>query len=111
MMFVIKPGPQNRKGFTLIEIVISIAIVAIMAGAIAPLAFKELVRSREEATQKELDNLNTALVHFYEDTGRFPLENEGLAALVIDPGRSWKVSSWSCTNCIRGSGHITPIMI
>jgi len=86
MMMIIKKHHPNRIGFTLIEIIIAIAIVAIMAGTIAPMAFQEIVRSREDATLKELANLNDALVEFYEDTGRFPLEAEGLTALVSDPG-------------------------
>lgn len=81
----------NRQGFTLIEIIIAVAIVAIMAGTIAPLAFKEMISAREDATEKELAGLNRALVQFYEDTGRFPGESEGLAALLEDPG----VTGWS----------------
>ncbi len=77
---------SDRGGFTLVEIIIAVAIVAILAGTITPLAFKEMIKAREEATLKELKILNTALVEFYEDTGRFPSEGEGLAALVADPG-------------------------
>ncbi len=73
----------NHKGFTLIEIIIAIAIVAILAGTIAPMAFKEMIRAREEATLKELGNLNDALVEFYEDTGRFPAEGEGLPIAIV----------------------------
>lgn len=76
---------MGRGGFTLVEIIIAVAIIAIMAGTIAPMAFKEMVKAREEATTKELKNLNKALVEFYEDTGRFPTEAEGLAALITDP--------------------------
>ncbi len=86
MRLAVKNNYGNHSGFTLIEIIIAIAIVAIMAGTIAPMAFKEMIKAREEATAKELGNLNAALVKFYEDTGRFPLEAEGLAALVTDPG-------------------------
>ncbi len=75
-----------RDGFTLIEIIIAVAIVAIMAGAVTPLAFKELMRAREDSTLKELAGIEHGLLQFYEDTGRFPAESEGLAALVNDPG-------------------------
>ncbi len=64
----------DRGGFTLMEIIIAVAIVAILAGTIAPMAFKEMIKAREEATVKELKILNLALVAFYEDTGRFPDE-------------------------------------
>jgi general secretion pathway protein G len=76
----------DRDGFTLIEIVVAVAIIAILAGTVAPLAFRELVRAREDATLKELDGLQQGLLKFYADTGRFPTEGEGLAALLSNPG-------------------------
>jgi general secretion pathway protein G len=77
---------RNSQGFTLLEIVIAVAIVALLAGATAPLVFKELQQAREEATLKELAAIKTGLEDFFVDTGRFPSEAEGLTALVADPG-------------------------
>jgi general secretion pathway protein G len=85
-----RPGtgaPANScDGFTLVEIIVAVAIVAIMAAAITPLAYREITRAREEATLRELAALQQGLLEFYEDTGRFPSEGEGLAALLTDPG-------------------------
>jgi len=81
---------SGRGGFTLIEIIIAVAIVAILAGTVTPLAFREYMRAREDATLAELATLEQALLAFYEDTGRLPTEAEGLAALVSDPG----VTGW-----------------
>ena len=82
---------MKRQGFTLMELVIAMAVIAIMAGTVVPLAFNEIQRAREEATLNELAAIKTGLEEFYDDTGRFPLESEGLAALVNDPG----VTGWS----------------
>jgi len=76
----------RRGGFTLVEIIVAVAIVAIMAAAITPLAYREITRAREEATLRELAALQQGLLEFYEDTGRFPGESEGLGALLTDPG-------------------------
>ncbi len=81
---------DGDRGFTLIELVIAMGIVAILAGTIVPMAFRELVRAKEDATQKELGAIVSGLMDFYEDIGRFPTEDEGLGALVADPG----VSHW-----------------
>ncbi len=39
---------RNHAGFTLIEIIVAVAIVAVMAGAITPLVFRQLVQARED---------------------------------------------------------------
>lgn len=76
----------SRAGFTLIEIIVAVAIVAVLAGAITPMVFRELMQAREDATEAELGAIADGLVDFYADTGRLPTEAEGLAALVVDPG-------------------------
>ncbi len=77
---------HNRGGFTLLEIIIAITIIAIMAGAITPIVFNEFMAAKADATDAELAAIKKGLLDFYEDTGRFPTEGEGLAALVSDPG-------------------------
>jgi len=81
----------NRNGFTLMEVIVAVAIVAIMAGAIAPAVFRQINDARSRVTTEELMQLENGLVEFYADTGRFPSEAEGLAALVVDPG----VTGWA----------------
>lgn len=92
-----------RSGFTLIEIVIAVGIIAILAGTVAPIAFREIQRAREEATYSELVTLRDGMLEFYEDTGRFPSEAEGLMALVNDPG----TTGWSGPYVGSGEGDPT----
>lgn len=81
----IRPG---RRGFTLLEIIVAVAIVAIMAGVVTPMAYRQITAARRDATLTELTGLQRGLLDFYQDTGRFPSEAEGVAALVVDPGAS-----------------------
>lgn len=81
----------KAEGFTLMEVIVAVAIVALLAGAITPVVFRELQSARSEATSRELDGIQQALLDFYGDTGRFPTEAEGLAALITDPG----VAGWA----------------
>lgn len=73
---------RGETGFTLLEVVIAIAIMGILIGAIAPVAHRQLLAAREEATRQELDRLRGALAAYYEDVGGYPGEALGLAALV-----------------------------
>ena len=82
---------RRPTGFTLIEIIIALAVIALLAGTIAPLAYREIQQAREEATLKELAAIQKGLREIFDDTGRFPSEAEGLAALVVDPG----ITGWS----------------
>ncbi len=81
---------RDAKGFTLMEVIVAVAIVALVAGAIAPVVYKQINSARAKATVEELALLEAGLIAFYEDAGRFPTEGEGLAALVTDPG----VDNW-----------------
>jgi general secretion pathway protein G len=91
---------QRRSGFTLIEVIVAVAIVVVLAGAITPMVFRELMQAREDATVSELSALSRGLADFYADTGRLPSEVEGLAALVADPG----VTGWQGPYVASGRG-------
>lgn len=81
-----QPGRPDRSGFSLFGVIVLLAVVAIMAAVIVPMVFRQLMEARERATIAELQEIETALVDFFADNGRFPTEAEGLAALVSDPG-------------------------
>ncbi len=102
MQIAMKTTKQS-DGFTLMEVIIAVAIVSIMAGALAPVIYHEINMARSAATSRELDLLKDGLLDFYEDTGRFPAEAEGLAALVTDPG----VTGWR--GPYIGSGQDDPL--
>ncbi len=79
---------SQTNGFTLIEIVIAAAIVAIMAGVLTPVVFNQINSARSENTSREQKQIQAALLNFYQDMNRFPTEAEGLSALVTNPGGS-----------------------
>ena len=65
----------RREGFTLIEIVIAVAIVAIFAAALSPMVFRHLEDSKITKAQNESETIANALLSYYKDTGKWPVTN------------------------------------
>lgn len=77
----IKPS----RGFTLMELLIVMAILAMLAALVGPALFGNLGRGQRSAAQTQMDALATALDSYRLDVGRYPRELEGL--LENDTGR------------------------
>jgi type IV pilus assembly protein PilA len=66
---------KNQKGFTLIELMIVVAIIAILA-AIAISQYQDyVIRSQVSEGSSLSDGMKTAVAEFYNNTGRFPSTN------------------------------------
>ncbi|MBN1163643.1 MAG: type II secretion system protein GspG [Candidatus Krumholzibacteriota bacterium] len=68
---------MGNQGFTLFEIIIAVAIIAIMAVAIAPPLIKNLNDGKIARAQSDAKVIGDALMFFYKDTGTWPLQNDG----------------------------------
>ena len=74
---------KNQKGFTLIELMIVVAIIAILA-AIAISQYQDyVIRSQVSEGSSLADGTKTAVAEFYNNTGRFPDSNT--SAGLADP--------------------------
>ena len=69
---------NQRAGFTLLEIVIAVTIMAIMAGIAVPLASKAFESKARGVTNNELDELADAVGIYFEDVLDFPGEIDDL---------------------------------
>lgn len=77
------------RGFTLIEVVVMLAVLAVLAGTMAPYAAQRIQQARVDATEGELESIEDALIAYYRDCRALPSEARGLACLVRDrDGRS-----------------------
>ncbi len=70
-----------QKGFTLIELMIVVAIIAILAAIAIPAYQDYLVRTQVSEGAVLTDGAKTAISEFYSNTGNFPKTNKsaGLA--------------------------------
>ncbi|MBN2376891.1 MAG: type II secretion system major pseudopilin GspG [Sedimentisphaerales bacterium] len=77
---------RNRKGFTLLELMIVIVILGLLATIIMPKILNRPEQARYTKAMVEIKNIESALALFKTDTGRFPTTSEGLLALVSNSG-------------------------
>lgn len=69
----------SRQGFTLIELIVVMAIVALLSSLVAPRYFRALQHSREVALQTSLTTMRDAIDQFLADKGRYPESLQELA--------------------------------
>jgi len=64
---------QGQRGFTLIEVVVVAAIIAILAGILVPIIFKEIDEARITRAAADARSISTAILIFRKDTGQWPV--------------------------------------
>jgi general secretion pathway protein G len=77
---------EREGGFTLVEILVVITIIALIMGVVGPRVLNYLTESKVKAAKIQIESLGSALDLFFLDSGRYPTSSEGLAALVRRPG-------------------------
>jgi general secretion pathway protein G len=77
---------SDRKGFTLIELLVVMVIVGLLAALVGPRLFPKLGKGKQAAAKAQIELLGQALDQMRLDIGRYPTTQEGLNALVINPG-------------------------
>jgi len=77
--------PRRNAGFTLVELLVVLAILGLLVGIAVPQLFKYFSRAKEQAAQIQISALSEDLNYFLLDVGRYPTEQEGLKALVAAP--------------------------
>jgi general secretion pathway protein G len=66
------PGIRGSAGFTLMEMVIVLAIIGILAAIVAPSLIVTLTRSRETTLQQDLKIMRKLIDDYYSDKGTYP---------------------------------------
>jgi len=81
-----------RRGFTLIELLLVMAIIAILASVVIPKFAGRPEQARQTKATADITTLSGLLDIFETDNGRYPTADEGLQALVNNPGNlaNWK---------------------
>jgi general secretion pathway protein G len=78
-------GNRADTGFTLLELLIVLAIIGLLIGLVGPRLLERLDSSKITTTETQIRMLKSALDTFRLDIGRYPTTQEGLALLVDPP--------------------------
>lgn len=63
---------KNNKGFSLVELIVVIAIMAVLVGVLAPQLIKYVEKSREATDIQNADSIATAIKTYYSDKETYP---------------------------------------
>ncbi len=74
-----------RKAFSLIELLIVIAILGLIVGLVGPALMKQFSGAKKKLTCTQMAQISEALDTFKLDNGILPTTDEGLKALISNP--------------------------
>jgi general secretion pathway protein G len=81
---------MKQRGFTLLELLVVVAIIGVLAGYVGPRYFSQIGKSEVNAAKAQIDALEKALDQYRLDTGGYPNTELGLNALLARPNNEPK---------------------
>ena len=110
-----RPGAA-RRGFTLVEMLVVMAIIATLLSIAAPRYFRSTDDARDAALKSDLRTVREAIDHYHADRGSYPVtlddlvEKRYLRAIPVDP-ITGDANTWTLIPppvATRGSTPATP---
>ena len=81
-----------ERGFTLLELLVVLAILGLLIGLVAPAALRQLGSAKEKIAHQSIERLASVLDMYKLDVGSYPTTDQGLQALISPPPG---VTRWS----------------
>src|SRR3954447_7276087 len=80
----------RQSGFTLLELLVVVAIIGLLVGYVAPRYFGQVGKSEIATAKAQIDALDKAIEQYRLATGRYPSSEHVPAALVTKPANEPK---------------------
>ena len=77
--------PDRQRGFTLLELLVVLAILGLLIGLVAPAALHQLASAKDKIARQSIERLSSVLDMYKLDVGRYPTTDQGLQALLTNP--------------------------
>ena len=92
---------NNQAGFTLIEIMVVIVIIGILASVVVPRVMDNPDQARTAKAKHDIQALGSALDIYRLDNYTYPSTDQGLEALVNQPGGTPEPKNWKSGGYIK----------
>jgi general secretion pathway protein G len=83
--YISLPPQRRQHGFTLLELLVVLAILGLLIGLVAPAALRQLGSAKEKITHQTIERLGGVLDIYKLDVGTYPTTEQGLQALITRP--------------------------
>lgn len=81
---------SDKRGFTLVELLVVLVILGLLAALVGPKLFPKLGKGKQAAAKTQIELLEQGLDQYRLDVGAYPTTQEGLNALMANPGGAEK---------------------
>ena len=85
---------SHQAGFSLIEVMIVVVILAILATLLAPRVMGRTDDAKRAAAKAQIKNIESALQLYKLDNGMYPSNEQGLKALIEQPTSNPQPTNW-----------------
>jgi general secretion pathway protein G len=76
---------HKQTGFTLLELLVVLGIIAMLAGLVGPQVMKHMGEAKVKAAKVQIEDLSSTLDMYKLDVGSYPTTEQGLNALIESP--------------------------
>src|ERR1700722_19060540 len=80
-----KNREDKEQGFTLLELLVVLAILGMLIGLVAPSVMRQFGAAQEKIAWQSVERLATVLDMYKLDIGNYPTTDQGIQALITQP--------------------------